>query len=37
MNTSVRMPAIFFGHGTPMNTLARNRYAEAWRKTASAS
>jgi 4,5-DOPA dioxygenase extradiol len=32
MNASARMPAIFFGHGTPMNTLARNRYTEAWRK-----
>lgn len=32
MNASTRMPAIFFGHGTPMNTLARNRYTEAWRK-----
>ena len=29
MNASARMPAIFFGHGTPMNTLARNRYTEA--------
>jgi 4,5-DOPA dioxygenase extradiol len=25
------MPAVFFGHGSPMNTLARNRYTEAWR------
>ncbi len=25
------MPAIFFGHGSPMNTLERNRYTEAWR------
>jgi 4,5-DOPA dioxygenase extradiol len=25
-----RMPAIFFGHGSPMNALARNRYTEAW-------
>ena len=32
MNAAARMPAIFFGHGTPMNTLARNRYTEAWRK-----
>jgi 4,5-DOPA dioxygenase extradiol len=28
----VRMPVIFFGHGSPMNTLASNRYTEAWRK-----
>jgi 4,5-DOPA dioxygenase extradiol len=26
------MPAIFFGHGSPMNTLERNRYTEAWRQ-----
>jgi len=25
------MPAVFFGHGSPMNTLERNRYTEAWR------
>jgi 4,5-DOPA dioxygenase extradiol len=25
------MPAAFFGHGTPMNALSRNRYTEAWR------
>jgi len=30
--TKARMPVIFFGHGSPMNTLARNRYTEAWRK-----
>ena len=27
-----RMPAVFFGHGTPMNALAANRYTEAWRR-----
>lgn len=26
-----RMPAAFIGHGSPMNTLERNRYTEAWR------
>ena len=26
------MPVVFFGHGSPMNTLDRNRYTEAWRK-----
>jgi len=26
------MPAVFFGHGSPMNTLERNRYTEAWRR-----
>jgi len=25
------MPAVFFGHGSPMNTLDRNRYTEAWK------
>jgi 4,5-DOPA dioxygenase extradiol len=25
------MPAVFFGHGTPMNALDDNRYTEAWR------
>ena len=24
------MPALFLGHGNPMNALARNRYTEAW-------
>ena len=24
------MPAVFFGHGTPMNALDTNRYTEAW-------
>jgi len=25
------MPAIFFGHGTPMNAITPNAYTEAWR------
>jgi len=25
------MPALFIGHGSPMNTLARNGFTEAWR------
>lgn len=25
------MPAVFFGHGSPMNTLQRNRHTDAWR------
>jgi 4,5-DOPA dioxygenase extradiol len=26
------MPAIFFGHGNPMNALADNNYTQAWRR-----
>ena len=29
---AARMPAVFIGHGSPMNTLAHNRYTEAWSK-----
>src|SRR5262245_37643258 len=25
-----RMPAVFFGHGNPMNALTHNAYTEAW-------
>ena len=31
MTDHERMPVGFFGHGSPMNTLERNRYTEAWR------
>lgn len=27
-----RIPVVFFGHGSPMNALARNPYTEAWRR-----
>ena len=27
-----RLPALFIGHGNPMNTLASNRYTNAWRE-----
>lgn len=30
------MPAIFVGHGNPMNVLARNRWTEGWRALAAA-
>jgi len=28
---NARAPAVFFGHGSPMNTLEHNRHTEAWR------
>ena len=28
---SIRMPAIFFGHGSPMNALADNKWTHGWR------
>ncbi len=31
-NAHSRMPAVFFGHGSPMNTLERNKYTDTWRK-----
>jgi 4,5-DOPA dioxygenase extradiol len=27
-----RIPVVFLGHGSPMNTLERNKYTETWRK-----
>jgi hypothetical protein len=27
-----RLPAVFFGHGNPMNALADNEYTRAWRR-----
>jgi len=32
MEKSGTMPAIFFGHGNPMNALGQNGYTEAWGK-----
>jgi len=34
--STARMPVIFFGHGSPMNTLARNQYTDAWRALGAA-
>jgi len=30
------MPAVFFGHGNPMNALEVNTYTEAWRRIGAA-
>jgi len=30
--SSVRMPALFIGHGTPMNALEDNDYTRTWRE-----
>lgn len=32
MNNTTLMPAVFFGHGSPMNALEQNRFTEAWQK-----
>ena len=34
-NSPMRMPAIFFGHGSPMNALEENRYTDVWRRLGS--
>ena len=30
LDKSYRMPAVFFGHGSPMNAIERNEYTQAW-------
>lgn len=34
-SNSSRMPAVFFGHGSPMNALDDNAYTRAWRQIAA--
>lgn len=34
--TLQRMPAIFFGHGNPMNALEDNRYTQSWQRLGAA-
>jgi 4,5-DOPA dioxygenase extradiol len=31
-STAEMLPAIFFGHGNPMNAVLHNRYTEAWQR-----
>ena len=33
---ATRMPVAFFGHGSPMNALSKNRYTEAWQSIGEA-
>ena len=37
MPTSSEMPAVFVGHGNPMNALDHNRYTEAWQSFAQSA
>ena len=31
MSSETRMPAVFLGHGSPMNVLETNKFTDAWR------
>lgn len=31
-SSSARMPALFLGHGNPMNAISKNSYTEGWRR-----
>jgi len=33
-NSSTKMPALFIGHGNPMNAIEDNSFSNAWKKTA---
>lgn len=33
--SSIRMPALFLGHGSPMNVLEDNLYTRAWQQLGS--
>jgi len=35
LHKSSRLPVVFFGHGSPMNALERNRYTDTWRRLGS--
>ena len=35
MTAPATMPAVFIGHGSPMNALETNRYTDAWQSFAA--
>ena len=36
MACTTRLPAVFFGHGSPLNALEQNRFTDAWRHIGTA-
>ncbi len=36
MASTTRLPAVFFGHGSPLNALEQNRFTDAWRHIGTA-